>query len=194
LKIAFRYPELVTVPAADGTPLQAEILKPEGFHASRRYPLIVNVYGEPNAPLVEDSFWGGTGPLFAQTLLDAGYLVALVDARSATGARKADVSAVLRHAGGDLELSDLVAAVRWWKAQPWIDPERVGIWGWSGGGTTTLLALTRSTEFKAGISVAGVTDRAYYDSKYVEAFMKTPETNPEGYEAVNLVKRASPST
>ena len=89
-----------------------------------------------------------------------------------------------------MELRDLVAAARWMKAQSWVDPSRVGIWGWSGGGTTTLLAATRSSEWKAAIAVAPVTDRAYYDTKYVETFMKTPQENPEGYEHVSLVKRA----
>src|SRR5262249_41962279 len=144
-RVAYRYPEMLTVPASDGRPLQAQVLKPVGFEATRRYPLIVNVYGEPNAPLGQDRFWGAVnGQSFAQTLLAEGYVVALVDARSATGAHKADVSSVLRHAGGDVELDDLVAAVRWFKAQTWIDPDRVGVWGWSGGGTTTLLLVTRS--------------------------------------------------
>ncbi len=190
LAATFRYPEALAIPAADGVLLQAQILKPDGFDPGRRYPVIVHVYGEPNAPLVEDE-WGGTDDtVFPQLLLGAGYVVASVDSRIATGASKADVSLALRHAGGDSERDDLVAAVRWLKGQPWVDPERVGIWGWSGGGTTTLLLLTRSTEFKAGIAVAPVTDRAYYDTKYVEAFMKTPETNPEGYEQVSLVKTA----
>jgi dipeptidyl-peptidase 4 len=190
LGAAFRYPEAITIPAADGRPLLGHILKPAGFDPSKRHPLIVHVYGEPNAPLVEDR-WGGTDDaVFPQALLDAGYVVASVDSRVATGASKADVSGALRRTGGDGERDDLVAAVRWLKTQPGIDPERVGVWGWSGGGTTTLLLLTRSTEFKAGIAVAPVTDRSYYDTKYVEASMKTPESNPDGYEQVSLVKRA----
>ena len=190
LGAAFRYPEPLTIPATDGVSLQAQILKPANFDPTRRYPLILHVYGEPNAPLVEDSWAGRDDALFAQCLLQVGYLVARVDARSANGGSKADVSSVLRRAGGDVEIGDLSAAARWFKAQPWIDPARVGIWGWSGGGTTTLLAVTRSEEYKAAIAVAPVTDRAYYDTKYVEAFMKTPESNPDGYDYVNLVKRA----
>jgi dipeptidyl-peptidase 4 len=186
----FRYPEPLQVPAADGRPLAAQILKPAGFDAGKRYPVVVHVYGEPNEALVQDRWGGVNQALFPQALLDAGYVVASLDSRIATGATKADVSLALRHAGGDSERDDLQAGVRWLKAQPWIDPERVGIWGWSGGGTTTLLMLTRTAEFKAGIAVAPVTDRAYYDTKYVEAFMKTPQTNPEGYEQVSLVKTA----
>ena len=187
---SFRYPEPLTIPAADGVSLQAQILKPEGFDPSRRSPLVIHVYGEPNEPLVEDEWGGVDDAVFPQMLLAAGYVVAAVDSRIATGATRKDVAAALKHAGGDGELGDLVSAARWFKGQPWIDPARVGVWGWSGGGTTTLLMLTRSQEFKAGIAVAAVTDRAYYDTKYVEAFMKTPETNPEGYEQVSLVRRA----
>jgi dipeptidyl-peptidase-4 len=190
LGAAFRYPEALAIPAADGILLEAQILKPASFDPTHRYPLVIHVYGEPNAPLVENVWGGRDDALFAQCLLREGYLVASVDARSATGANKAAVSSVLRRAGGDVEIGDLTAAARWFKAQPWIDPARVGIWGWSGGGTTTLLAVTRSQEYKAAIAVAPVTDRAFYDSKYVEAFMKTPETNADGYEYVSLVKRA----
>ena len=186
----FRYPERLTIPAADGRPLPAQILKPAGFDPSRRYPLVVHVYGEPNEPLVRDEWGGVNQALFPQVLVDAGFVVASVDSRISAGATKADVALALRHAGGTSERDDLQAAVRWLKTQPGIDPERVGIWGWSGGGTTTLLMLTRSTEFKAGIAVAPVTDRAYYDTKYVEAFMKTPQANPDGYEEVSLVKTA----
>jgi dipeptidyl-peptidase 4 len=185
---AFRYPEALIIPSEDGVALQAQILKPANFDPTHRYPLIIHVYGEPNAPLVRN-VWAEDA-LFGQCLLGEGYIVASVDPRSATGASKADVSSVLRRAGGDVEIDDLTTAARWFKAQPWIDSARVGIWGWSGGGTTTLLAVTRSGEYKAAIAVAPVTDRAFYDTKYVEAFMKTPEANPDGYEYVSLVKRA----
>ncbi len=183
-----QYPEMLTIPGEDGFPLPARLFKPKGFDPKRRYPVIFNVYGEPNAPLVRDAWDGGT--LFNQVLLRQGYLVVNVDPRSATGGSKAVENMVVRRVGGDVELRDLVAAARWVKAQSWADPSRVGIWGWSGGGTTTLLAVTRSSEWKAAIAVAPVTDRAYYDTKYVETFMKTPQENPDGYEHVSLVKRA----
>ena len=183
-----RPPKPLSIPAADGFPLPAEILEPAGFDPKRRYPLIVHVYGEPNAPLVVDAW--DSRRYFDQVLLDRGYLVARVDPRSATGSGKAAQATVLRRKNGDVELGDLVAAVRWLKSRPGVDPDRVGIWGWSGGGTYTLLGLTRSREFKAGIAVAPETERRYYDTKYVEAYMKTPAENPEGYDEVSLVKRA----
>jgi dipeptidyl-peptidase 4 len=80
--------------------------------------------------------------------------------------------------------------VKWLKAQPWADAERFGIWGWSGGGSYTLLAMTRTSEFKAGISGAPVTDWHFYDSKFGEAYMKTADENPDGYASTSFLKRA----
>ena len=99
-------------------------------------------------------------------------------------------TSVARRLWSDGELGDLEAGVRWLKSQPWVDPERVGLWGWSGGGTFTLVALTRSKEFKAGIAVAPVTDWRFYDTKFTEAYMKPPAENPDGYEHTSLVSRA----
>ena len=88
------------------------------------------------------------------------------------------------------EVNDLVDAVQWMKRQPYVDSSRIGIWGWSGGGTYTLLGMTRSTEFKAGIAVAGVSDMRFYDTKFAESVMKTEAENKEGFEAVSLLKYA----
>ncbi len=184
-----RFPRMSTIPAADGFPLPARILQPRTLEPGRRYPVIVNPYGGPSAPTVRDAFAGGTG-LFDQILLDAGYIVVNVDNRSATGISKKLENAVARNVWSDGELADLVAAVRWLKAQSWVDPERVGIWGWSGGGTFTLLAMTRSTEFKAGIAVAPLVDGRFYDSKFEETYMKTPADNPAGYERIALQQYA----
>lgn len=186
-------PELFTIPAADGHPLQARLYKPHDFDPARRYPLIVYVYGEPNAPAVMDSWrtWPPPGSaLYEQVLLDAGYLVATVDSRIATAETKAMENLALGRISGPTEVADLEAGLRWFKAQPWIDPERVGIWGWSGGGTTTLMMLTRSQELAAGIAVAPATDRATYDTKYTEPYLKTPAANPQAYADLSLVARA----
>jgi dipeptidyl-peptidase-4 len=182
-------PELLTVPAEDGTPLQASLLKPKGFDAARRYPVILAVYGGPGAPTVLDR-WGGGTVYFNQLLLKEGYIVASIDNRSATAASRAHETSVARRLWSDGELGDLLAGVRWLKAQTWVDPERVGVWGWSGGGMFTLVALTRSTEFKAGIAVAPGTDWRFYDTKFTEAYMKPPAENPDGYEHTSLVSRA----
>jgi len=186
-KLGMQHPELFTIPAEDDFPLPAQIYKPRDFDPDKKYPLILNVYGGPSAPEVTNSWHSG---YFEQILLRKGYLVASVDNRSATAISKKLENTVLKNTMGDGELGDLVSAVKWFKAQPYIDPERVGIWGWSGGGTFTLLAMTRSGEFKAGIAVAAVTAWKYYDSIWAEALMKLPDDNPEGYEKNDLNKYA----
>jgi len=142
----------------------------------------------PSAPTVFNAWRSSI--LFDQILLDKGYLVMRVDNRSATAISKKLENIILKEGYGIKELSDLLDAVRWLKKQSFVDPERIGIWGWSGGGTFTLLAMTHSKEFKAGIAVAAETDWRYYDTIWAEAFMKRPEDNPKGYEKTSLVKWA----
>jgi len=184
-------PELLTVPADDGTPLQVRLLKPQPFDPAKSYPAVVYVYGGPSAPAVGDMFNTGLDrSAYDQLLARAGFVVMTVDPRSATAASKTDQNTVVRRVWADGELVDMVAGVRWLKARDWVDGDRVGVWGWSGGGTSTLLLMTRSEEFKAGIAVAAVADYTTYDTKFTELYMKTPADNPEGYENFNLVNRA----
>jgi dipeptidyl-peptidase-4 len=180
--------ELRTVPASDGYPLQARIVKPRNFDSAARHPVILRVYGGTGVPMVRDDW--DRAVLFDQLLADRGYVVASIDNRTATAASKTIENASLKDLWGASALNDLLDGVRWLKAQPWVDPDRVGIWGRSGGGYFTLAAMTKSAEFRAGISVAPVTDWRYYDSKATEAYMKTPAENPQGYEATDLVSRA----
>ncbi len=182
------YPELFTVPARDGFPMPASLLKPKNFDPEKKYPIIFNVYGGPSAPTVSNS-WSSSN-YFNQILLENGFLVASVDNRSATAISKTLETDIYKNMMGESELNDLVDAVQWFKSRPYIDPERVGIWGWSGGGSYTLLGMTKSKEFKAGIAVAAVTDWHFYDTKWAETVMKTPEANPEGYENTSLLRSA----
>lgn len=183
-----QYPELFTVPARDGFPMPASLLKPKNFDPEKKYPIIFNVYGGPSAPTVSNS-WSSSN-YFNQILLENGFLVASVDNRSATAISKTLENDIYKNMMGESELNDLVDAVQWFKSQPYIDPERVGIWGWSGGGSYTLLGMTKSKEFKAGIAVAAVTDWHFYDTKWAETVMKTPEANPEGYQKTSLLHSA----
>jgi dipeptidyl-peptidase-4 len=187
-KFDVRYPEQFTIPARDGFPLPAELLKPESFDPAKRYPVILYVYGGPSAPTVANEWRSSL--LFDQILLDRGYLVMQVDNRSSTAISKKLENIILKDGYGSKELDDLVDAVGWLKKQTFVDPTRVGIWGWSGGGTFTLLAMTHSQEFKAGIAIAAVTDWRYYDSVWAEAFMKGPQDNAAGYEKTSLVRSA----
>ena len=184
-KLHIRTPRLFSVPARDGFRMPASLLTPADFDSSRRYPVIINVYGGPAAPTVQNAW--SRSILFDQVLLRNGFLVFRADNRSATGISKKLTNLILRKMYSDVELNDLLDAVHWLKSQPYVDPARVGIWGWSGGGTFTLLAMTHSQEFKAGISGAPVTDWRYYDTKWAEAVMKTPLENPEGYKKTSLL-------
>ncbi len=183
-----QYAELFTIPAADGFPMPAELLKPKDFDPHKKYPLIIYVYGGPSAPTVADAWENSI--YFDQILLRKGYLVAQVDNRSATAISKKLENTINKQMSGEGERNDLLAAVKWLKSQPYIDSERVGVWGWSGGASFTLNLMTHSQEFKAGIAVAAVTDWHYYDTKWTELAMKRPEDNPEGYEKTSLVKSA----
>lgn len=182
--------EMFEIEAADGFRMPATLVRPRGFDATKRYPVIVYVYGGPSAPTVADSWAGSARNLVEQMLADRGFAVLYVDNRAATAKSKILENLILKKGYGTVELDDLLGAVAWLEAQPWVDADRIGIWGWSGGGSYTLLAMTRSDKFRAGIAVAAVSDWRYYDSIWAEAFMKRPQDNPEGYQATSHAERA----
>ena len=173
-------PQLFTVPAEDGTALSARLFRPSPLEEGRKYPAIVYLYAGPGAPAIGDR-WDGSWYLWSQLLAKRGFAVFTVDPRSASDQGKAKEDTVHRKFYGEGELKDILAGVRHLKSLPFVDPERVGIWGWSGGGTTTVYAMTRSKEFRAGIEVAGVGDQRYYDTIYTERYMGTPRENEENY-------------
>jgi dipeptidyl-peptidase-4 len=180
--------EILWIPARDGFKLPASLTKPADFDPAKKYPVLVYVYGGPSAPTVADQF--SSAAIWDNVLTKNGFLVMRVDNRAATGISKTLENLLLRHTPGSTELNDLVDGIRWMKQQPFVDPGRFGIWGWSGGGTNTMLAMTQSTEFKAGIAGAGVTDFRFYDSKWGEAAMKTEQENLKGFEEASLLKYA----
>ncbi len=182
-----QYPELITIPAKDGFKMPARVLKPKGFRSDRRYPVILEIYGGASSPSVTNSWQRAL--LLDQLLAREGYVVIRVDNRAATAISKSLENTVIGKIG-EPETVDLVDATKWLKAQTWVDPNRVGVWGWSHGGWTALNLMTRSKEFAAGIAVAPVTDWRYYDSKWSEAFLRTPQENPEGYARTSMINRA----
>ncbi|MCH2586586.1 MAG: DPP IV N-terminal domain-containing protein, partial [Planctomycetes bacterium] len=134
-RLGMRHPEHFSIKTDDGFRMPAELLKPAGFSPGRRYPVIMHVYGGPAAPMVKDAWPSRT--YFDQVLLNHGYVVFRCDNRSATARSKALENGILHDAWGSGELADLLEAIGWLKSQPWVDPDRVGIWGWSGGGYFT---------------------------------------------------------
>jgi dipeptidyl-peptidase-4 len=186
-KFDISVPEFTQIPARDGFPLPAMILKPGTLDPGRKYPVIFSVYGGPGAPSVADS-WSNRA--WDNLLVQNGFIVVSVDNRSASGISKKMAETVLHRLMGEGELNDLVDAARWVKALPYVDSARVGIWGWSGGGSFTMLGMSRSAEFKAGIAVAGVSDQRSYDTRYTEKVMKTEKENKQGYEETSLLRYA----
>lgn len=174
--------EFFTVDVAEGVSLDGWMLKPRDFDASKRYPVIVHVYGEPAAQTVLDN-WGGNGRLFNRALADAGYIVVSVDNRGTPAPKGTAFRKVVYGAVGDLSSKDQAAAVRALAARhAFIDASRVGIWGWSGGGSNTLNAMFRFPDvFHVGVSVAPVPDQQLYDTIYQERYMGVPEGNEAGY-------------
>jgi len=181
------YPELLTIPASDGFPMPAQILKPRNFDPSRKYPVVLYIYGGPSAPTVSDSWQFAT--LENQLLADSGFVAVSMDNRAATAISK-KYEDTIGQAPGVGETRDLLDGVQWLKSQPWADGHRFGVWGWSGGGMMTLNLMTKSKEFKAGIAGAPVTDWRYYDSKWTESLLKLPADHPALYDSTSLVKRA----
>ena len=172
--------EFLTVPGADGTPLHASMIKPRGFDPSRKYPVIVYLYGGPGVQLVRD-VWQGANFLWNQMMAQKGFIIFTVDNRGMAGRGHTFESAILRRFG-EVELADQLAGVAWLKQQPYVDGARVGIWGWSYGGYMTCLAMLRAGDtFKAGFAGAPVTDWRYYDTIYTERYMGLPQDNPNGY-------------
>ncbi|MFZ5788750.1 MAG: alpha/beta hydrolase family protein, partial [Acidobacteriota bacterium] len=179
-------PEFLTVPADDGAPLPMRILRPAAVPPGRKLPVILYVYGGPSAPVVRDDW--PRDVYFDNLLLQEGFACAAVDNRSASGVSKTLEDDSYGRLMSAREVPDVLAAVRWLAAQEWVDPDRIGVWGWSGGGTFTLQLMTHSTAFKAGIAVAAVTDFRYYDTRWTEALLGLPQENPEGY------RNGSPAT
>ena len=174
-------PEFIRVPVGGGVELNGYVIRPPDFDISKRYPLLLYVYGGPGSQTVTDS-WGGTRYLWHQSLAQEGYLVASVDNRG-TGARGRDFKKQTYMKLGQLESDDQIAVARYFGGLGFVDEDRIGIWGWSYGGYMSLMSMFRGAGvFKAAISVAPVTDWRLYDTIYTERYMRTPRENPSGYD------------
>ena len=174
--------EFLTVDVGDGVVLDGWMLKPAPFDPSRRYPLIVFVYGEPANVTTADR-WGGGQTLFNRALAQAGYVVVSFDNRGTPALKGASWRKVVYGAVGELSAKEQAQAVNVLLGRhPFIDRDRVGIWGWSGGGSSTLHAMFRYPDlFKVGVAVAPVPDQRLYDTIYTERYMGLPQDNADGY-------------
>jgi len=158
------------------------LLKPRNFDPTKKYPLLVYVYGEPAGVTVVDS-WSGTTGLFHRALAEDGYLVASFDNRGTPSPKGRAWRKAVYGAVGVLSAQEQAAAVvALARQRSYVDVSRVGVWGWSGGGSNTLNLLFRSPDlFRVGVSVAPVPDQRLYDTIYQERYMGLPDENAEGY-------------
>jgi dipeptidyl-peptidase-4 len=170
------------VGVGEGVMLDAWLMKPANFDPLKKYPLIVHVYGEPWGTTVTNS-WGRDNYLWHRMLAEKGYAVCSIDNRGTNVPRGRDFRKTVYGRVGILPASDQASAVLSLVNHfPWLDASRIGVWGWSGGGSMTLNAMFKYPDlYHTGVSVAPVPDMRYYDSIYQERYMGTPAKNPDGY-------------
>jgi dipeptidyl-peptidase-4 len=181
--------EFLEVTADDGTKLNAAIIKPLNFDPSKKYPVLINVYGGPHVQLVRNT-WGGLRYLLDQVYAAKGIILFTLDNRGSWGRGHAFETPLYHHMG-KIELQDQLAGVKYLKSLGYVDPARIGITGASYGGYMTLEALFNAPEvFKLGVSDAPVTDWKLYDTIYTERYMGRPQDNADGYKDSSPVNQA----
>ena len=181
-----RSPEFLEFKADDGTTLYGRLLLPPDGAASGKIPLIVNIYGGPAAQTVRK----GMPDAFDEILSRKGFAIFSVDNRGTPGRDKKFQTAI-RHEFAAVELKDQLTALDQLLAEyPQLDNDRIGIWGWSNGGSMTLYSMTHSDRFRAGVAVAPVTNQVDYDSIYTERYMGLLKDDKAGYEMSDVTKSA----
>jgi len=176
---------LGTLKAEDGQTLYTRLIKPYNFDASKKYPVIVYVYGGPHAQLITDEWTAGAG-IYLNYLAQEGFLVFTLDNRGSADRGEAFEQCIHRQCG-QLEMQDQMTGIEWLKTLPYVDADRIGSDGWSYGGfMSTSLKINHPEVFKVSVAGGPVLDWKYYEIMYGERYMDTPEENPEGYELVSL--------
>ena len=173
--------EFFRVDIGDGVKLDGWMIKPPGFDQTKKYPVLFEVYGEPAAQTVTDS-WGGGGFMWHLMLSQMGYIVISVDNRGTPAPRGRAWRKAIYKRMGVLNGADQAAAAQAIAKWPFVDSRRLGVWGWSGGGSTTLNVMFRTPDvYRMGMAVAPVADLHYYDTIYQERYVGLPQENPEVY-------------
>jgi dipeptidyl-peptidase-4 len=184
LKAALLSTRMLEVPSSYG-PLDATMLYPPAFDPSKKYPVVVYVYGGPDAPTISDRFGG----LYHQLLAREGIIVFSIDGPASQVDDDAHVRLLYRNFGPGSLLGQEIGA-RYLASLPYVDAARLGIWGWSFGGYETCYALTHSRLFSAGAAVAPVTDWHFYDTIYTERYMGLPSANATAYRNSSVLDAA----
>lgn len=185
--------EMFQLTTSESVTLNGWMVKPRDFSPNRKYPVVMYQYGGPGSQQVLNQ-WGvgmcGSGAILEQLMAQRGCIVVCVDGRG-TGGRGADFEKCTYLRLGELEARDQVETALWLGRQPWVDKERIAIWGWSYGGWNTLMSMSEGRPvFCCGVAIAPPTCWRYYDTVYTERYMRTPGENPDGYDQVNPIARA----
>lgn len=182
---------LFTIKNNTGTDLYCRMFKPVNFDSTKKYPVIVYWYGGPHAQMILNAWNGGAGDYWFQYMAERGFLVFTLDTRGSDNRGKTFEQTIFRRAG-EAQMEDLESGVSYLTTLPFADTHNMGLFGWSYGGfMTTDFVLHHPGVFKAAVAGGPVMDWKYYEIMYGERYMDTPQENPEGYEATNLIKQAS---
>lgn len=193
-KYRLPHPEFIKVTTSDGIILNASITKPVNFDPKKKYPVIAYGYGNAGSQVVRDR-WGGhratTRDLWHRYMAEQGYIIFSIDNRTTAGRGKKAKNLTYKHYA-KYAIMDQIEGVKYLKSLPYIDGDRIGFWGWSGGGYLAAALMTKGApHYKVGVSVAPVIDISRYQSVGVERWMSSVADNPAGYYATNLNNFAS---
>jgi dipeptidyl-peptidase-4 len=177
---------IFTIKADDGSDLYCRMIKPSNFEEGRKYPVYFYVYGGPHSQLISDSWLGDAG-IFQNYMAQQGYVVFTMDNRGTNNRGLAFEQATFRNLG-EVEVADQMKGVEYLKSLDFVDPDRIGVNGWSYGGFMSISLMLRNPGvFRAACAGGPVIDWKYYEVMYGERYMDTPETNPEGYKNSSLL-------
>ncbi len=181
--------EMVSLTAADGTtPLNGRLIYPANFDATKKYPVMVYVYGGSHAQLVTNKWLGGAG-YFDMYMAQQGYVVFTLDNRGSDARGKKFCEVTHRNLGVN-EMADQMKGIAFLKSKSFVDADKIGVFGWSFGGfMTTSLLTSQPDTFKVGVAGGPVIDWKYYEIMYGERYMDTPQDNPEGYAKTSLLDK-----
>jgi dipeptidyl-peptidase-4 len=177
---------IFTLKSENGDDLYCRLIKPVDFDSTKKYPVFIYVYGGPHAQLISDSWLGGA-QLFLYYMAQKGFVVFTLD-NHGTANRGRDFEQSIFRNLGTLEVRDQMVGVNYLKSLPYVDPERIGVDGWSYGGFMTIAMMLKNPGvFKVGVAGGPVIDWQYYEIMYGERYMDTPQDNPEGYKNACLL-------
>jgi dipeptidyl-peptidase-4 len=185
-EIELAAPNFFKVETEDGYTLNAMMIKPVDFDPQKKYPILVYNYPGPGAQRVQNNWYRGMGNLWHQMMTQKGYIIFTMDGRGSGFKGKAFKNILYRNMGRGI--TDQINGAKYLQTLSYVDPDRIGIWGWSGGGWGACMALTKGADyFKTGAAVASVTDFRNYDTIWTERYMGQPDDNPEGYAESNPI-------